>query len=116
EAPDASTLVVTLAQPTNSFLYSMTTRVGAIFDTEGVDDLANDPVGTGPYVFDDWQRGSLITLERNADYHGEAPHFATVEMHYFRDPNALNNAMLTDAIDVVSTVQAPESLAEFEGG
>ena len=116
EAPDDSTLVVTLARPTNSFLYSLTTRVGAIFDTEGVDDLANDPVGTGPYVFDDWQRGSLITLERNEDYHGEAPHFATVEMHYFRDPNALNNAMLTDAIDVVSTVQAPESLAEFEGG
>jgi peptide/nickel transport system substrate-binding protein len=73
-------------------------------------------VGTGPYTFGTWDRGSRITLERNADYHGEAPYFADVEMHYFRDANALNNAMLTDAIDVVSTVQAPESLVEFEGG
>ncbi|MFK5635254.1 MULTISPECIES: ABC transporter substrate-binding protein [unclassified Ornithinimicrobium] len=116
EAPDDGTLVVTLTQPRNSFLYSLTTRVGAMFDTEGVADLATDPIGTGPYVFGDWQRGSMITMGRNEDYHGEAPHFATVEMHYFRDPNALNNAMLTDAIDIVSTVQAPESLTEFEGG
>ncbi|WP_134774344.1 ABC transporter substrate-binding protein [Ornithinimicrobium flavum] len=116
EAPDDTTVVVTLAEPSNSFLYALTTRVGAIFDTEGVDDLANTPVGSGPFVFDSWDRGSKITLQRNDSYHGESPYFATVEMHYFRDANALNNAMLTDAIDVVSTVQAPESLAEFEGG
>ncbi|SOC56833.1 peptide/nickel transport system substrate-binding protein [Ornithinimicrobium cerasi] len=116
EAPDDGTVVITLSQPSNRFLYALTTRVGAMFDTEGVDDLANTPVGTGPYLFTDWQRGSRITLERNEDYHGDVPYFSDVEMHYFRDANALNNAMLTDAIDVVSTVQAPESLVEFEGG
>ncbi|WP_131105888.1 ABC transporter substrate-binding protein [Ornithinimicrobium sufpigmenti] len=116
EAPDDTTVVVTLSRPSNEFLFSMTTLVGAMFDTEGVDDLATEPVGTGPYVFERWDRGSAITLTRNDDYHGDAPYFGTVEMRYFRDGNALNNAMLTDAIDVVSTVQAPEALAEFEGG
>ncbi len=116
EAVDDTTLEVTLSRPSNSFLYALTTRVGAMFDTEGVDDLAEQAVGTGPYTFGTWDRGSQITLERNPDYHGDAPYFATVEMRYFQDANALNNAMLTDAIDVVSTVQAPESLAEFEGG
>ncbi|MDO5740514.1 MAG: ABC transporter substrate-binding protein [Ornithinimicrobium sp.] len=116
EAKDDTTLVVTLTQPSNRFLYSLSTRIGAMFDTEGVDDLAGSPIGTGPYTFGSWDRGSKITLERYADYHGDAPYFANVEMLYFKDANALNNAMLTDAIDVVSTVQAPESLAEFEGG
>ena len=116
EAPDDTTVVVTLSRPSNEFLFSMTTLVGAMFDTEGVDDLANEPIGTGPFVFESWDRGSMITLRRNDDYHGDAPYFRTVEMRYFRDGNALNNAMLTDAIDVVSTVQAPEALAEFEGG
>lgn len=116
EAPDDGTVVVTLTEPSNSFLYALTTRVGAMFDTEGTADLANTPIGTGPYTFVNWDRGSMIELARNEDYHGDAPYFATVEMHYFRDANALNNAMLTDAIDIVSTVQAPESLAEFEGG
>lgn len=116
EAKDDTTLVVTLSQPSNSFLYALTTRVGAMFDTDGVADLANTPIGTGPYLFDGWDRGSKITLVANPDYRGDAPHFSTVEMMYFTDANALNNAMLTDAIDVVSTVQAPESLGEFETG
>lgn len=116
EAPDNTTLVVTLSRPSNQFLFNLTTLVGAMFDTEGVDDLANEPVGTGPFVFDSWDRGSMITLTRNDDYHGDAPYFQNVEMRYFRDGNALNNAMLTDAIDVVATVQAPEALMEFEGG
>lgn len=116
EAPDDTTLVVTLARPSNAFLYALTTRVGAMYDTDGTDDLADDPIGTGPYTFVSWDRGSKITLQRNEDYHGDEPYFKTVEMHYFKDANALNNAMLTDAIDIVSTVQAPESLSEFEGG
>ncbi len=116
EVKDDTTLVVTLSQPSNAFLYALTTRVGAMFDTDGVADLANTPIGTGPYLFDSWDRGSKITLVRNPDYRGEAPYFGTVEMLYFDDANALNNAMLTDAIDVVSTVQAPESLGEFETG
>ena len=31
-----------------------------------------DPIGTGPYVFDNWAPGENITLVRNADYWGEA--------------------------------------------
>ena len=31
-------------------------------------DFANNPIGTGPYRFVQWDRGSRITLERNDDY------------------------------------------------
>lgn len=116
EATGEHELTVALAQPSNSWLFAMTTRVGAMFDQEGVDNLAEDPVGTGPYVFEAWQRGTSITLASNSDYRGDEPFFDEVTLQYFKDPNALNNAMLTDSVDVVGTVQAPESLAEFEGG
>ncbi len=114
EATGEHELTVTLSRPDNSWLYAMTTGVGAMFDTEGVADLATDPIGTGPYIFANWDRGSSITLERNEEYWGEAPFFGEVEFAYFDDPNAVNSAMLTGDIDVVGTVQAPESLAEFE--
>ena len=116
EATADDEVVVTLSSPSNSFLYSLTTRVGAIFDSNSVDELATRPIGTGPYTFGEWNRGSSITLQRNADYWGEEPHFDQVQLSYFSDANALNNAMLTDSIDVVGTVQAPEALSEFEGG
>ena len=33
-------------------------------------DFALNPVGTGPYVFQGWERGSSIALARNAEYFG----------------------------------------------
>ncbi|MCK0112078.1 ABC transporter substrate-binding protein [Ornithinimicrobium sp. F0845] len=116
EASSDTEVVVTLTAPSNTFLYSLTTRVGAIFDSNSVDELATRPIGTGPYTFGEWNRGTSISLQRNSDYWGEEPYFDQVVLSYFTDATALNNAMLTDGIDVVGTVQAPEALSEFEDG
>lgn len=114
EVVSPTELTVTLKQPSNGWLYRMTTRVGAMFSQNGVDDLANDPVGTGPYDVAKWTRGDSITLARNDDYWGEKPYFASVTLKYFKDPTALNNALLSGTIDVIGTVQTPESLGQFE--
>jgi len=115
EAASPTQLVVTLTNPSNNWLYNMTTRVGAMFSQSGVDDLATAPIGTGPYALSEWNRGDSIVLTRNADYWGEAPYFNEVTLRYFDDPTALNSALLTGTIDVITTVQAPEGLAQFEG-
>ncbi len=104
---------VTLKQPSNSWLYSMATRVGAMFSQTGVDDLANKPHGTGPYRFVEWKRGDAITLEANPDYWGAKPGLDRVVLRYFRDATALNNALLSGGIDVISAVLTPESLGQF---
>lgn len=114
EAVSPTELKVTLKQPSNDWLYRMTTRIGAMFDESGVGDLANDPVGTGPYDVEKWTRGDSLTLARNPDYWGEKPYFESVTLKYFKDPTALNNALLSDTIDVIGTVQTPESLERFE--
>ena len=106
-------LQVTLAKPSNDWLYRMTTRVGAMFSRTGVDKLATDPVGTGPYKLTKWNRGDSIALTRNDSYFGKKPYFQTVTLKYFKDATALNNALLTGTINVIGTVQAPESLAQF---
>jgi peptide/nickel transport system substrate-binding protein len=114
EATSPTELTVTLKRPSNDWLFRMTTRVGAMFDENGVGDLATEPIGTGPFQLDEWKRGDSITLTRNEDYWGEAPHFSEVTFRYFADPTALNNAFLTDSVDVVGTIQTPESLGQFE--
>ena len=108
-------LQVTLSKPSNDWLFRMTTRIGAMMDPKSVDALATKPVGTGPYVFDTWNRGDSITLKANPAYWGAKPAYSTVVMKYFKDATALNNALLTGTINVIGTVQAPESLQQFSG-
>lgn len=113
EKKDDTTAVVTLKHPSNGWLYSMATRLGAMFSRTGVADLANKPVGTGPYQLGSWKRGDSLQLTSNAKYWGTKPKLSTVTLKYFKDATAMNNALLTGGIDVISAVQAPESLAQF---
>ena len=108
-------LQVTLAKPSNGWLYRMTSRIGAMMTEKGVGSLATAPVGTGPYTFGAWNRGDSLTLQANTGYWGSKPHFNRVTLKYFKDATALNNALLTGTINVIGTVQAPESLAQFTG-
>lgn len=114
KAVSPTQLEVTLKEPSNDWLYRMTTRIGAMFSRNGVDNLATEPVGTGPYKLAKFNRGDSIVLDRNADYFGDEPFFSTVTLKYFKDATALNNALLTGTINVIGTVQAPESLAQLE--
>ncbi|TDD36148.1 ABC transporter substrate-binding protein [Nonomuraea terrae] len=113
EKKDDSTVVVTLKRPSNGFLYSMATRLGAMFSRTGVSDLANKPIGTGPYVLGSWRRGDSIQLQPNPAYWGTKPSLSSVTLKYFKDATAMNNALLTGGIDAISSVQAPESLQQF---
>lgn len=115
EAVSDTELKVVLSQPSNSWLYRMSTRIGAMMTETGIADLANAPVGTGPYEFSSWKRGDSIVLTANPDYWGAQPHYNRVTLRYYKDATALNNALLTGSINVITTVQAPESLAQFEG-
>ncbi|MET3803605.1 peptide/nickel transport system substrate-binding protein [Nakamurella sp. UYEF19] len=107
---------VVLAKPSNSWLFNLTGRAGAMFSRTGVADLANKPIGTGPYTFQTWNRGDSIVLARNDSYWGTKPSVKTVTFKYFSDPVAMNNALLTGGIQVVSTVQTPQALGQFKTG
>ncbi|GAA1905169.1 ABC transporter substrate-binding protein [Lapillicoccus jejuensis] len=108
-------LQVTLSKPSNDWLFRMTTRIGAMLDPKALSTIATQPVGTGPYAFAQWNRGDSIVLKANPSYWGTKPTYQTVTFKYFKDPTALNNALLSGTINVIGTVQAPESLAQFEG-
>lgn len=114
EAVDATTATITLKQPSNAWLWDMGTLVGAMFSSDGVDDLQNEPIGTGPYTVENWAQGDSITLAAHEGYWGAAPKSKKVILRYFKDAVATTNALKSGDVDLVQNLQAPELIAEFE--
>ncbi|MEC3981082.1 ABC transporter substrate-binding protein [Amycolatopsis sp. H20-H5] len=112
-APDHARVV--LSKPSNGWLFSLTSRLGAMFSPTGIADLANQAIGTGPYVVAQRRRGDSIVLKGNPAYWGRRPAYSTVVLKYIKDPTALNNALLSNGIDVISTITAPDSVPQFQG-
>ncbi|WP_243075993.1 ABC transporter substrate-binding protein [Microbacterium sp. SS28] len=110
--PDDKTVVFTLSQRSISFLYNLS-YIWIVNSEAG--DLTQTEDGTGPYTLDEWKQGSTLTLERWDDYWGEAASNGEVVFTYFTDATAENNALLTGEIDVITSVQSPDALAQFDG-
>ncbi|MGZ0711605.1 ABC transporter substrate-binding protein (plasmid) [Coraliomargarita sp. W4R53] len=107
--PDDQTVVFTLSERSISFLYNLT-YVWVVGPDASVD--AAD--GTGPYTLDEWRQGSTLTLERSDEYWGDPAANAEVVFTYFTDATAENNALLTGEVDIVTSIQSPDALAQFE--
>jgi peptide/nickel transport system substrate-binding protein len=118
---DAHTVKVALKQFSDGFLFHMGQGSAAIIPksthltttTPPVTSLATNPVGTGPFKFESWNRGASLTLVRNESYWGTKAPLQKVIFKYITDPNAMNNALLAGDIDVVSGVTGPEQLGSF---
>jgi peptide/nickel transport system substrate-binding protein len=107
-------LKVVLSEPNNLWLFKMTTRIGAMMSPQHVDSLATEAVGTGPFVVSDWQQDQSVTLTRNDTYWGSPSLEKNIVFTYFSDPTAMNNALLTGDIQVITTVQTPQALSQFD--
>ncbi|MEV8339323.1 ABC transporter substrate-binding protein [Leucobacter sp. NPDC077196] len=114
EVVSPTEVAVTLSKPSNAWLFSLATPVGAIFSEDAVDDLANTPVGTGPYAVEAWTPNESLVFDTRDDYWGEAPGVEQVTLKYFADATATTNALQTGDVDAIANLQAPELLSSFE--
>jgi ABC-type transport system substrate-binding protein len=79
EATDPATVVFTLCGPDPAFLPKVAFSPFAINDadyliaTGGGGDLVSSPNGTGPFMLEEWRRGSEVIFAANPDYWGEPP-------------------------------------------
>lgn len=113
KAVDEKTVEVKLTKPSNGWLYDISSTPGIIFDSEANADLANKTAGSGPFALKEWIQGSSVTLAKNAGYWGTPARFDEVTFRYFSDPNAMNAAMLSGDLDIISNLQAPAALPQF---
>ena len=99
EAPDSGTVVIRYRTPKPEFLVFATLagaqggQVIARHIYEGTDmsrnPTNNAPIGTGPFKFKEWVRGSHVEMVRNENYWDEGkPYLDSLVIRYLRDPGA----------------------------
>jgi peptide/nickel transport system substrate-binding protein len=119
ETPDDHTIVFHLKQPYPEFLnpyYGVGPRNSYVVkkaDWEGTDYLNNPnnlkPIGSGPFKFVEWVKGSHIILERWEDYWGKKPAVEKIVYRIITDPTAMALAFENGEVDWVPyTLAAPE--------
>ena len=64
--------------------------------------IAREPVGTGPYVFQEWVAGESITMTANPDYWGEPrPSIETVVWRFIPEHTSRLASLETGAVDLM---------------
>ena len=111
---DSHTVVVTLTQPTGSFLFNMGWGDAIIVDQASAEKNKSHPIGTGPFKFSKWVKGDRIVMVRNDAYWGTAAKLKTATIKIIPDPAAAVSAMMAGDIDGFANFPAPESLAQFK--
>lgn len=112
QTPDDKTVVISLKSRSISLPYNLSY---VWIYGPGTTNYKTAEDGTGPYTLGTWKRGSSLSLERWSGYWGDKAKNKEVVYDYFTDASALSNALLTNQVDVVTSIQSPDSLAQFEG-
>lgn len=98
--PDAHTVILTLAKPDGNFPFRMGENTAVILDPKSAANTASQPVGTGPYRFDNWRKGSAITLQRWDGYRdAKAAPIKRATFRVISDPAAQVAALLAGDVD-----------------
>ena len=115
ETPDPYTVIVVLNQADGNFLFRMGENPAVILDPKSAATTATRPIGTGPYKFESWARGSSITLLKNDAFRNAAAvKLRRVTFRFINDPSAQVAALLSGDIDAMPRFGAAESLKQFQ--
>jgi len=110
---DATSVKVTLSSPAGNFLFNMGWGDAVIVASESAEGNKAKPIGTGPFKFDKWAKGSAVDLVRNDAYWGEKAALEKATFRFISDPAAALSAMLAGDVDAFANFPAPESVPQL---
>lgn len=100
-AVDDETCEIHLNKPFNALLYTLAV-IGIVPDGGHGADYGSNPVGSGRYMLEQWDRGQQVILKANPDYYGEAPKIERVVV-VFMEEDASLAAARSGQVDVAFT-------------
>lgn len=119
ETVDDHTVAINLVKPFAPFLSLLAERPGFMVSPTAAqkagEDFGNHPVGTGPFIFKEWTRGTRIVVERNPDYWEEGlPYLDSVVFSDIAGAIIGVQRLITGEIDFIDSL-SPKDVQQLEG-
>lgn len=114
---DDRSFTITLKSPDSTFpqrlgLVAFAPLPTTFFIDQG-QEFGEEPVGAGPFVFDEWVRGEKIVIKENEDYTGPSrPRVKTVVFKMYDNTEAAYNDVVANTLDATDVI--PSSAREDE--
>ena len=99
-AKNKTTVEFTLVEPRSTFIYDL--RYVGIVPSDSYDNntYGENPIGTGPYVLDHWDKGQQAIFKINPNYYDKKPYFTQLTILFPEEATWLELAKSGD-VDVV---------------
>jgi ABC-type transport system substrate-binding protein len=124
EATGQYEVTFTLCQPDPAFLSKIAFSVYGIYPEEWLEATAGaegrtsegleKPIGTGPYMVSEWNRGESITFTANPDYWGTPPAAETLVFRWSTESAARLLELQSGTVDAIDNV-GPEDFETVRG-
>ncbi len=114
EVVDPSTVRLTLSEPNGNMLFNLAWGDAVIVAPESIENIKQQPIGTGAFKFVEWVQSDRIELVRNDAYWGTPAVLEAATFKFISDPTAAFAALMAEDIDYFSNFPAPENLPQFE--
>ena len=114
-AKDSTTVVFELNRPDSTFVDKLAYLGIVPSNSYNNETYGQNPVGSGPYKFVQWDKGQQVILEKNPDYYGKQPEFNKLTI-LFEQNDAAFNAAKNHEVDVaaVPLAYANESVDGYD--
>lgn len=116
EIPDEHTVVFNMTVPDASFISKLAWYGTFILPKhlyEGTDYATNphnqDPIGTGPFKFEEFQTGVAVTLTKNEDYFKDVPEIDTLIFSIIPDEATAYQAFISGQLDYMGALPSAEA-------
>ena len=79
-------------------------------DEVGVEGFMKEPIGTGPFMFEEWVKGDHITLKANPNYWNKGyPKAAELVFRFIPESATRVAALQADEVDIITRLSAEEA-------
>ena len=115
---DENTLEFKLNKPDGSFLQALSHPGASILNQKHVeenkDDISQNPMGTGPFVLESWNKLDSMTLVANENYWGDKPEIEKMVLKVIPEASQRLIELESGSVDVAYKV-SPNDVGNFDG-